>query len=354
MEDDSRQQTFPSLPPLDNDAVTLYHRALEEGPLTNEPSGIPSHALSLEALRMWQLLQPGAAPETWEAVSTHHAIATLIGPYEDALRQTETKLHQYQEQLASHRARLEALPLPRAHERSNSDELLELLPDVHAARNAISTCVAECRTELVSFQPGGGRPPEVLADALPRDLAMLDRGIAVRSVYQHPARFHQPTQDYVRTVAAAGSQIRTLNELFGRMIIVDQRVAFIPDRSRPGGAVVIRQPSAVAFLYDAFQQSWNQATPYHSGPAAARAVTGEIKRTVAILLADGWKDEVIARRLGLSPRTCRRHIAELMEQLGARSRTQAGVLIHAHGLHLTPTAPKEEGETQAVAKQPAL
>ncbi|MEU8890422.1 helix-turn-helix transcriptional regulator [Streptomyces sp. NPDC048442] len=357
MEDDSRQQATPSLPPLGSDAVTLYHHALEEGPLTNEASGTSgmtpqAYSLSLAALRAWQLLQPGAAPGTWEAASAHHAIATLIGPYEDALRRTGTELRRHQEQLTEHRATLEALPLPRAHERSGSEEVLELLPDVHAARSAISACAAECRTEVVSLQPGGGRPPEILADALPRDLALLDRGIKIRSIYQHPARFHQPTQDYVRTVTSAGSQIRTLDELSGQMIIVDQRVAFIPDRFRHRGAVVIRQPSAVAFLYDAFQQSWNRAAPYHSGPVAARTVTEEIKRTVAILLADGWKDEVIARRLGLSPRTCRRHISELLEQLGARSRTQAGVLIHAQGLHLAPTEPKERPEAAAVAEQP--
>ncbi|MFE7465181.1 LuxR C-terminal-related transcriptional regulator [Streptomyces sp. NPDC057499] len=330
------------LPPLGHDAVALYHHALEYGLSDRTPAaGLSAdlHAASLDALRAWQLLRPGADDGVWEAVTPHHAIATLLGPQEAGLREAQAELRLSEGRVAARRAVLEGLPLPLAQQRPADAEVLEILPDVHAARGAISASVAQCRTEVVSFQPGGGRPAEILADALPRDLALLERGIRIRCLYQHPARFHQPTQDYVRAASAAGSHIRTLGELFGQMIIVDQRIAFIPDRSSPRGAVVIRQPSAVAFLYDAFEQSWSRATPYLSGPAAARAVTEDIKRTLAVLLADGLKDEVIARRLGLSLRTCRRHISELMEQLGARSRTQAGVLIHAHGLHLGGGAP---------------
>ena len=42
-------------------------------------------------------------------------------------------------------------------------------------------------------------------------------------------------------------------------------------------------------------------------------------------LAGGAKDEQIARALGLSVRTVRRRVAELLVELGAESRFQAGV-----------------------------
>lgn len=41
-------------------------------------------------------------------------------------------------------------------------------------------------------------------------------------------------------------------------------------------------------------------------------------------MTKGYKDEMVARRLGMSVRTCRRHIAEITEQLEATSRFQAG------------------------------
>jgi DNA-binding NarL/FixJ family response regulator len=49
-------------------------------------------------------------------------------------------------------------------------------------------------------------------------------------------------------------------------------------------------------------------------------------------MAGGAKDELIARRLGISLRTCRRYIADLTKDLGAQSRFQAGVLAAQRGL----------------------
>lgn len=43
------------------------------------------------------------------------------------------------------------------------------------------------------------------------------------------------------------------------------------------------------------------------------------------LMAQGLKDEVVARRLGLSLRTVRRRIAHLMAELDATTRFQAGI-----------------------------
>jgi DNA-binding CsgD family transcriptional regulator len=61
------------------------------------------------------------------------------------------------------------------------------------------------------------------------------------------------------------------------------------------------------------------------------AVT-EIKSSILTLMANGLKDDVIAKRMGLSVRACRGHIADLMELFGARSRFQAGVIAAGLGL----------------------
>ena len=59
-------------------------------------------------------------------------------------------------------------------------------------------------------------------------------------------------------------------------------------------------------------------------------LTDEERRIVG-LLAEGLTDDAIARRLGLTRRTCRRRIRVLMERLGARSRFQAGALAAKAG-----------------------
>ncbi|MBC3840412.1 hypothetical protein GXW82_09830 [Streptacidiphilus sp. 4-A2] len=121
----------------------------------------------------------------------------------------------------------------------------------------------------MACQPGGGRPPGALADALPRDLDLLRRGITLRSLYQHTARFHAATQSYAETVLAAGSQIRTVADLPGQMIIIDRQTAFLPHRKFRSGAIIVREPSILDHLCSTFEQAWNLGTPYQTGPSAS-------------------------------------------------------------------------------------
>ncbi|KMS88406.1 LuxR family transcriptional regulator, partial [Streptomyces regensis] len=65
------------------------------------------------------------------------------------------------------------------------------------------------------------------------------------------------------------------------------------------------------------------------------AQVAEIRRlapAVLDLLGQGAKDESAARQLGLSVRTYRRRVGELMAALGASSRFQAGVRARELGL----------------------
>jgi DNA-binding NarL/FixJ family response regulator len=50
------------------------------------------------------------------------------------------------------------------------------------------------------------------------------------------------------------------------------------------------------------------------------------------MLGDGLKDEAAARRLGMSLRTYRRRVAEILTLLDADSRFQAGIRAHEFGL----------------------
>jgi DNA-binding CsgD family transcriptional regulator len=72
------------------------------------------------------------------------------------------------------------------------------------------------------------------------------------------------------------------------------------------------------------------------GPAADALIMAETSPTVSELLllrllADGSKDEAAARALGVSVRTVRRMVADLMRRLDARSRFQAGILAQRRG-----------------------
>ncbi|MER5889846.1 helix-turn-helix transcriptional regulator [Streptomyces sp. NPDC001941] len=225
---------------------------------------------------------------------------------------------------------LNALYATGAHDgaRTVSLEVVESLPEVIALLEEAS---GNCRLEVMTSQPGGGRPAAELEQSIVRDLAMIGRGIRMRTLYQHTSRHHAPTQEYVERATAAGAQVRTLTELFGRMIAFDREVVFLPHAQVKGGAAVIRDPSTVAFLCAAFDRNWQMGTPY--SPALPDGEVREgIKLAILTMLSQGLRDETIARRLGISLRTCRKYVADLFELLGAESRFQAGYLTRARNI----------------------
>ncbi|NKY13096.1 LuxR family transcriptional regulator [Streptomyces somaliensis] len=309
-------------------AVRLYTRLLEHGPATaaalaaaldldEEEAGRAAAELARHHLVVHD---PGEPPARLRAVSPHAAAAELVGPEESALRHRLEILERTRQRLGS------LVPLyEEAYRRGTGTGAIEVVGSRDQVMMLISDAAARCTEEVLTVQPGGGRPPAHLERALPRDLEMLRRGVRLLTLYQHTARHSAGTQAYVHAVTAAGAEVRTLGELFGKMVVFDRATAFLPVWDDPDAAVVLREPSAVAFLRSIFHHAWNLAEPFATSYSAA--TSAQLQDAIAARLASGAKDELIARRLGMSLRTCRRHIAELMEGLGAQSRFQAGYLL---------------------------
>ncbi|MGO4460338.1 response regulator transcription factor [Streptomyces sp. M-16] len=175
----------------------------------------------------------------------------------------------------------------------------------------------------------------------------------MRSLYQHATRFDQPTRTHAEHLVAAGAPIRTLPEVLPQLIIVDQALALLPARS--GGALIIREPGPSRLPPGRLRTRPRASpTPYATGPHAAQAVSQTMKRTILVMLAKGIKDDTIGRRLGISLRTCRRHVSELLETLGASSRFEAGVIAERQGLthHSAPPSPPSPAPAPAMEAAP--
>ncbi|URM89847.1 LuxR family transcriptional regulator [Streptomyces sp. MRC013] len=309
-------------------AVRLYTRLLEHGPATaaalaavlgldEEEAGRAAAELARHRL---VVRDPRQSPAPLRAVSPYTATAELVGPEESALRHRLEILERTRQRLGS------LVPLyEEAHRRGAGTGAIEVVGSRDQVMLLISDAAARCTEEVLTVQPGGGRPPGHLERALPRDLEMLRRGVRLLTLYQHTARHSAGTQAYVRAVAAAGAEVRTLGELFGKMVVFDRATAFLPVWDDPDAAVVLREPSTVAFLRSVFHHAWSLAEPFATSYSAT--TSAQLQDAIAARLAGGAKDELIARRLGMSLRTCRRHIAELMDELGAGSRFQAGYLL---------------------------
>jgi DNA-binding CsgD family transcriptional regulator len=209
--------------------------------------------------------------------------------------------------------------------------VLEGIDRIHAA---LDVAIAEANTEVLTVQPGGSRPEHILSQALKRSKPLIERGISMRTLYQHTVRHSQSTYAYMDQMAGARVEIRTLEELIERLIICDTTVAFIPAQDDRTVALELRHPGLVQYLIKVFEQLWQRATPltdvvpYETTP---EGITG-VQHSIAKLLIEGHVDEAIARRLGMNVRTCRAHIAKLAAALGSGSRAQLGFLIAESGI----------------------
>ncbi|GGQ90477.1 hypothetical protein GCM10010251_00810 [Streptomyces aurantiogriseus] len=215
---------------------------------------------------------------------------------------------------------------------THSITVLEGLDRINAA---LDLATSQCRTEVLAVQPGGHRSPENrLLEALERDRPLIERGVRIRTLYQHTARYVPDRLAYVDQFTDGKVEYRTIDELVERLIICDETVAFIPIRDDRQVALELRHPGLVRYLIKVFEFMWNRAVPLRAGTPYETDPDGitDIQHSIAKLLVEGHVDEAIARRLGMNVRTCRAHIAKLATALGSGSRAQLGYLIAQSGI----------------------
>ncbi|WP_338671435.1 LuxR C-terminal-related transcriptional regulator [Streptomyces sp. SCSIO 30461] len=201
-----------------------------------------------------------------------------------------------------------------------------------------ATCGAD--SELLTAHPGGGRPREILEESLKRVVLAQERGVVQRTLYQHTVRTHAPTLEYIRTVTAAGVEVRTLDEVFDRLIVCDRSTAFIPDKGgeRSNHAIVVRDVGVVQFFVSVFEHAWERAEPVSFNPDQQRPslLTEKTRLRVLRLMVDGYTDAAIASRLGMSTRTVATHLKKTSDLLGSNSRAQLAYLLAQTGLLDSP------------------
>ncbi|QEU76620.1 helix-turn-helix transcriptional regulator [Streptomyces nitrosporeus] len=211
---------------------------------------------------------------------------------------------------------------------------ITVLEGANRINAALDLATAECRSEVLTVQPGGGRSEDRLSEALERGLSVVDRGVRIRTLYQHTARHSPSTLAYAERIADENVEIRTLEELIERLIIFDRTVAFIPATDDRQIALELRHSGLVEYLAKVFEQLWARAAPLLEEIKYTPTTLGisGVQRSIAQLLVEGHVDDSIARRLGMNVRTCRAHVAKLNAALGSNSRAQLGYLIAQSGI----------------------
>jgi len=198
------------------------------------------------------------------------------------------------------------------------------------------------------------KPPYVDSPERPAgsaaDTSVLQPNLSLRSVYDSagftdPVSLHTAFQGRVQ-----GGRFRLLEGVPLKLALFDRTTALVPaDPDDPGaGSLVVHSPALVLALAELFENLWARAVPVELAIARAteaengasddlmeervRFVAEARTRDILDLMAAGLTDEAIARTLGVSRRTVQKHVSDLADALGARTRFQIALLVADKGL----------------------
>lgn len=129
-------------------------------------------------------------------------------------------------------------------------------------------------------------------------------------------------------------EVRVADAELEETLLVDSRTAYVrPDPERPGRAgSVVEDSLTVQAVELLFAGAWANGVGLADYPRLTGRLCPRSARRILECLRTGHTDEVAAREMKVSLRTYRRYVAEVMRELGASSRFQAGVRAVELGL----------------------
>lgn len=296
-------------------------------------AGLPELALTLDVdasdVAAWveELLSDELCVRAGEGVAAappHAAVSRLFARREEELRRAADRLQ-------SSRSRVdELLEAYLAAQRTRLTDDLDRIDSTEGVRAALRHIAGRATTSVLSIV---ARLPSLpaLQTSLDSDRAALERGVRLRCVYPSAILGDPALASVVYAQERSGVNVRLHPSPVLRALVIDDATAVVPfdPSGEREGAWIIREPGLLAPIQHLLGSVWSSgfALEQDIGDAAYEARIREVFQ----LLAQGVKDEGIARRLGTSVRTVRRLVADGMETLGADSRFEAGVMAQRKG-----------------------
>jgi DNA-binding CsgD family transcriptional regulator/predicted DNA-binding transcriptional regulator len=226
-----------------------------------------------------------------------------------------------------------------------------------AASLRVTELLAGSRREIVRITLDAADPAGPRSANLSAEVRALRRGVRVRTVHPTAALLDAAGRSELRLRSDEGAEVRIVNNPPVELLVVDRRVAVVDhhrDDSADDSTVIMRGDGLVYPLSALFETWWTigvgmrtvdsrhrlpGSPPYRPAavprddPAPGAAADAVVADDMILLrlLSEGYKDELVAKHLGLSVRTVRRRISDLMKYLEATSRFQAGLLVARRG-----------------------
>jgi hypothetical protein len=158
----------------------------------------------------------------------------------------------------------------------------------------------------------------------------------VRKLLSPAALADEYSRAHLRELVDRGALVRIASAaLPHETIVIDRRLAILAGLNGPGGReyTLTTAPNLVGGVYALFDAAWDAATDLKAFLRGEQPQLDTASRTVLRALGSGATDEKAARELGMSLRTYRRRVAELLTTLDAGSRFQAGIRAGELGLN---------------------
>lgn len=212
-------------------------------------------------------------------------------------------------------------------------ELIELVEGVQAVMHHLARMQLGAREEVLIIDA----PPYLHGQPIANEeeIQALHRGVRYRAIYHAPGLADAQHMAQIMECVDAGEEARALPSIEMKMIVADRRFALLPLSFSATDAVRARILVHSSPLLDAlvlcFESLWSRATPIAGVAAAVPERMSEQDRRLLSMMAGGIKDRAIARALGVTERTVGRRIQELMAQLEATTRFQAGLQAARRG-----------------------
>ncbi|WP_225796076.1 helix-turn-helix transcriptional regulator [Streptomyces aculeolatus] len=300
--------------------------------------GIALHEMEQAMTRLvrLRLLRPGDRPGWFLPVDPEQVVARLTEMRLREMYQEIQRLTQSRHVLTTLRAESAA---PAGGGRAGAyggEHGVEEIDRREDLINRVEELVFFAREEIVSVEPGFHLITDEVLKRRAVEWRALKRGVRRRLVLPADTLRHPRVTEYVRELLARGGEVRVVEEISDQLSVYDGRVALMPKdpKNVDEGALMVRGRGLVSTLSGLFEKVWEQAEDVSvelREAAEPAPELSEAERRVLRMMCEVGKDETGARDLGVSVRTYRRHIADVLRVLGASTRAQAALLARERG-----------------------
>ncbi|WP_407560327.1 hypothetical protein [Streptomyces sp. 184] len=285
-----------------------------------------------------RLLRPGDRPGWFLPVDPEQVVARLTELRLREMYQEIQRLTQSRHVLTTLRAEgtaasADGAPAGGAYVGEHGVEEIDDRKDLS---NRMEELVFFAREEIASVEPGFHLMSEAVLKRRTVEWRALKRGVRRRLVLPADTLRHPRVAGHVRELLARGGEVRVVDEISDQLAVYDGRVALMPKdpKNLDEGALLVRGRGLVSTLSGLFEKVWEQAEDVSvelREPEEPEPELSEAELRVLRMMCEVGKDETGARDLGVSVRTYRRHIADVLRLLGASTRAQAALLARERG-----------------------